>query len=55
MKTLPGVRIGVKKAVDEDLLQIGPKQILGQFGAHQVHARQGAEGGDFFAGDILHR
>src|SRR5437762_641847 len=49
------MRIGVKKTVDQNLLEIGAEKFLSQGGAIEFHPGEGAEVGDFLAIHVLHR
>ena len=52
---VPGVRIGMEEAVDQDLLEVGVEHFLGERGAVELHPGERAQVGDFFPGDELHR
>ena len=49
-----GVRIGVKEAVDDDLMQVGPKQLARQPARVEVLAQQRRERGDLLSLDQFH-
>src|SRR5207237_8683166 len=49
------MRIGVKETIDEDLLEVGAKNFLGQGVAVEFHSGEGTEVGDFFAVYVMHR
>src|SRR5262245_22504225 len=44
----------MKEAVDEYLLEVGPEKVIGQPLAVDLHAPEGAQGGDLLAMDVLH-
>ena len=49
------MRIGVKKTIHENLLEIGAEKFLGQGGPVEFHSGQRMKICNFFAMDILHR
>ena len=49
------MRVGVEQAVDQHLLQIGAKQLLGERGAFDLESRKRADRRDLAAFHVIHR
>ena len=48
------MRIGVEEAVDQNLLQVGPEQVLDQLVGIHLQERQRADLGDLLTRDVIH-
>src|SRR5205823_12465023 len=54
-KNIPRMWIGVKKSLDQNLVEVGAKKLFGQHLAIELHPRQRTHLGDLNAGHVFHR
>ena len=54
-ENIPGMRIGVKKAVDQNLLEVSAEKFFGEGGAIEFHPGERTQIGDFFPVHVFHR